>query len=128
MATREVASLPVRTAAPSLKLPILPPFDTPESIVLALSSREVPILTAGKLSRAYSAPAELFADSVWPETALLQIEKRGLAIIALESPRAAKDPLLDYLSKYPTADGVFTAWDTAHKVCFPQDAFFFRLR
>ena len=51
MATREVAPLPMRTAAPSLKLPILPPFDTPESIVLALSSRELPILTAGKLRR-----------------------------------------------------------------------------
>ena len=56
---------------------------------------------------------------------MLQIEKRGLAIIALESPRAVKDPLLDYLAKYPTADGVFAAWDTAHKVFPLEDAFFF---
>ena len=43
---REVAPLPVRSAA-ALKLPFLAPFDSPESIVQALASRETLVLTAG---------------------------------------------------------------------------------
>ena len=32
------------------------------------------------------------------------------------APRAVKDPILDYLATYPMVEGVFAAWDTAHKV------------
>lgn len=46
---RALASLPIR-AAPSLKLPILPPFENVEAVALALASRETAVLIAGKLS------------------------------------------------------------------------------
>lgn len=45
---REVAPMPARVA--TTNLPILPPFDNADSIVQALSSREVPVLTAGELA------------------------------------------------------------------------------
>lgn len=47
---------------------------------------------------------------------LVQLEKHALKLVAKPAPRANPDLLLDYLAKYPTVDGVFTAWDTAHKV------------
>lgn len=44
------------------------------------------------------------------------MEKRCLALVAKAAPRDTDDPILDYLTKYPTVDGVFAAWDTADKV------------
>lgn len=108
---RSIAALP----KVSLKLPILPPFDTPESIIQALASRETAVLIAG-MSYILSGESTHTNDANPMHAGLLQIEKRGLAIVSLEQPRAIKDPLLDYLSKYPTVDGLFAAWDTAHKV------------
>jgi hypothetical protein len=49
-------------------------------------------------------------------TGLLQVEKRALALVAKAAPRAVKDPILDYLATFPMVEGVFAAWDTAHKV------------
>lgn len=43
---RDVAPLPAR-AISTLKLPVIAPFDSPESIVQALTHREVTVLTAG---------------------------------------------------------------------------------
>lgn len=45
---REVAALPARTVS-TLKLPVIAPFDTPESIVQALANRETAVLAAGEL-------------------------------------------------------------------------------
>ncbi|ORY47184.1 ribosome 60S biogenesis N-terminal-domain-containing protein [Leucosporidium creatinivorum] len=89
---RPTASLPQRSTG-TIKLPLIAPFSAPEEIVQALATRDIPLLTA----------------------ALLQVEKRASALVAKAAPRAQADPLLDYLTKYPTADGLFTAWDTAHK-------------
>lgn len=47
---RDVAPLPAR-AVPTLKLPVIAPFDSPESIVQALTHREVSVLTAGMCFR-----------------------------------------------------------------------------
>ena len=55
---REIAAQPAR-AQPSLKLPIIPPFDNPESIIAALASRETNVLTAGELVRGQTTRTKL---------------------------------------------------------------------
>jgi hypothetical protein len=107
---REAAALPARG---TIKLPLIAPFDSPESIVQALSTRDTPLLTAGWFCSSHLS-RDILISSCLP--ALIQVEKRALSLVAKAAPRATPDPLLDYLTKFPTADGIFAAWDTAHKV------------
>lgn len=93
---RPTAALP-QSKTGSIKLPLIEAFQSPEAIVQALTTRDTQLLTA----------------------ALLQVEKRATALCNKAAPRAEQDPLLDYLSKFPTTDGLFSAWDTAHKVSSP---------
>lgn len=55
---REVAALPAR-AVSTLKLPVIAPFDTPESIVQALANRETAVLAAGELLKSEDSNQEI---------------------------------------------------------------------
>lgn len=39
-----------------------------------------------------------------------------MALVAKAAPRAEADIVLDYLKRYPGVEGVFAAWEYAHKV------------
>ncbi|GAA5995357.1 Urb1p [Rhodotorula paludigena] len=69
------------------------PFDSHIAVVQALQTRD---------------PAHL-------QAALVQVDKRALALVAKPAPRAAPDLLLDYLKHNPGCEGVFAAWDLANK-------------
>ncbi|KAM0750489.1 hypothetical protein T439DRAFT_302525 [Meredithblackwellia eburnea MCA 4105] len=80
-------------AVQQTKLPQLEQFNSTDQFVTALESRDTQTLIA----------------------VLSQLEKRALALVAKPAPRANKDVVLDLLDKHPTLDGLFTAWDLAHK-------------
>lgn len=47
--------------------------------------------------------------------ALIQIEKRASALVSA-GEAAPEDPVAQYLARYPAADGIYSAFDYAHKV------------
>ncbi|GAA6025207.1 hypothetical protein JCM11491_004864 [Sporobolomyces phaffii] len=75
------------------KMPQIDPFTTAESIVQALQVQDALVLQA----------------------TLVQLDKRAAALNAKPAPRSSPDLVLDYLARNPRCDGIFTAWDYAHK-------------
>lgn len=109
---RSVASLPQR--AGTIKAPAIAPFETADEIALALANRDPGLLTAGKHLPALSGASQ---RSICALIAILQIDKRTNALVIEGSKTDSKDAVALYLVRFPAADGVYSAWDFAHKVC-----------